>query len=45
VAIFFVGVAVLLWGVAKLKLAEVAKAEVELKERQYNYERTRGEKG
>jgi len=40
--IFFIGLGVLLWGVSKLKHSEVAKAEIELKERQYNYERTQG---
>jgi hypothetical protein len=44
-AIFFAGLGVLLWGVGKLKLAEVAGAEIELKERQYNYERTQGKEG
>lgn len=45
IAIFFAGLGVLLWGVSKLKLAEAAKAEVELRERQYNYERTQGKEG
>lgn len=42
-AIFFSGLGVLLWGVGRLQLGEAAKAEVELKERQFNYERKRGE--
>jgi hypothetical protein len=41
-AIFFGGLGVLLWGVGKLKLGEAANAEIELKERQFNYERTQG---
>jgi hypothetical protein len=40
---FFAGLGVLLWGVSNLQRAEAAKAEVELKERQFNYERKRGE--
>jgi hypothetical protein len=39
-AVFFAGLGVLLWGVGKLKHAEVAKAELELKERQYFSERS-----
>ena len=42
IAIFFAGLGVLLWGVSRLKLSEVAKAELELKERQRFYERTQG---
>ena len=42
VGFFFIGLGVLLWGVSQLQLGEAAKAEVELKERQYNYERTQG---
>jgi len=42
IAIFFAGLGVLLWGVSKLKHSEVAKAEVELKERQHYHERTQG---
>lgn len=41
IAVFFAGLGVLLWGVGRLKLAEVAKAELELKERQRFYERTK----
>ena len=41
IAIFFAGLGVLLWGVSKLKHAEAAKAEIELRERQYNYDRTK----
>jgi hypothetical protein len=33
IAVFFAGLGVLLWGVSKLKHAEIAKAEFELKER------------
>ncbi len=44
IAIFFAGLGVLLWGVSNLKHAEAAKAEIELKERQYNYERTKEKK-
>jgi hypothetical protein len=48
-ALFFVGIGVLLWGTSKLKHSEVAKAEIELRERQLHYERTQakdgGEKG
>jgi type IV secretory pathway TrbD component len=39
IAVFFAGLGVLLWGVGKLKHAEAAKADVELKERRYNHER------
>jgi hypothetical protein len=41
-AIFFAGLGVLLWGVGRLQLAEAAKAEIELKERQFEYERRQG---
>ncbi len=44
IAIFFAGLGVLLWGLAQLKRGEAARAEVELKERQYNHERTKAEK-
>jgi hypothetical protein len=40
IAVFFAGLGVLLWGVSRLKLSEVAKAELELKERQRFYART-----
>jgi hypothetical protein len=42
-SIFFAGLGVLLWGVSKLQIGEAAKAEVELKERQFNYERKQRE--
>ena len=42
IAVFFAGLGVLLWGVAKLKDSEVARAQLELKERQHTYERTEG---
>ena len=42
--LFFAGLGVLLWGTGKLKHGEAAKAEVELKERQHNYERAQGER-
>jgi hypothetical protein len=45
IAIFFAGLGVLLWGLSKLKHSEVAKAEMELKERQRYYERTQGKEG
>lgn len=38
IAIFFAGLGVLLWGLSKLKHSEVAKAEMELKERQRHQE-------
>jgi len=41
-AVFFAGLGVLLWGVSRLKLSEVAKGELELKERQYDHERKQG---
>jgi hypothetical protein len=34
IAIFFAGLGVLLWGVGKLKLSQLAQAEFELKEKQ-----------
>lgn len=43
--LFFAGLGVLLWGTGKMRLGEAAKAEAELKERQYNYERTKGKEG
>jgi hypothetical protein len=39
IAVFFAGLGVLLWGLGKLKHAQVAQAELELKERQRYYER------
>jgi hypothetical protein len=45
IAIFFAGLGVLLWGLSKLKHSEAAKAEIELKERQYHYERSQGKEG
>jgi len=42
IAVFFAGLGVLLWGVSQLKHSEVAKAELELKERQRHYERAQG---
>jgi type IV secretory pathway TrbD component len=42
IAVFFAGLGVLLWGVAKLKLSEAAKAEGELEQRQSGHERMRG---
>jgi len=45
IAIFFAGLGVLLWGVSKLKHSEVAKAELELKERQRDYERMQEKEG
>jgi hypothetical protein len=44
-AVFFAGLGVLLWGVGKNRLSEVAKAELELKERQHFHERTQGKEG
>jgi hypothetical protein len=35
-AVFFAGLGVLLWGVARLQLSEVAKAEMELKRKQHD---------
>ena len=42
--LFFAGLGALLYGVARLKIGEAAKAEVELKERQYHHERARDQK-
>ena len=43
--LFFAGLGVLLWGTGRMRHGEAAKAEVELKERQYNHERTKGKEG
>ncbi|MCG6921844.1 MAG: hypothetical protein LJF15_12280 [Acidobacteria bacterium] len=43
--LFFAGLGVLLWGTGKMKHGEAAKGEIELKERQHNYERTKGSTG
>ena len=40
---FFAGLGVLLWGVSRLKLSDVARAEFELKERQYHHGRAQKE--
>jgi hypothetical protein len=34
IAVFFAGLGVLLWGVGRLKLSQIAQAEFELKEKQ-----------
>jgi hypothetical protein len=43
IAMFFAGLGILLWGVSRLKLSDVARAELELKERQYHHERAQKE--
>jgi len=43
IAVFFAGLGVLLWGLGRLRQSDVAKAELELRERQYNRERTQGQ--
>jgi hypothetical protein len=43
IAIFFAGLGVLLWGLSRQKLSDIARAEFELKERQYNHERAQKE--
>jgi len=41
IAIFFAGLGVLMWGLGRLRQADVARADFELRERQYLHERTR----
>lgn len=45
IAIFFAGLGVLLWGVSRLKLSDVARKEFELKERQRFSERAQAKEG
>jgi len=40
-AIFFAGLGILLWGVGQQKRSQLAQRELELKERQYEHERSR----
>jgi len=40
-AIFFAGLGILLWGVGQQKRRQLAQRALELKERQYEFERSR----